>query len=286
MMTLATSAYAQQPSANINDGGMTVSSRVEPPTGYIRTPLPATTFQAYLQSLSIKSADSKVLQFDGYKKKYECYSAVMDLTLLDKDLMHGEHYIQLLRANYLYNNSKYDMIKYSYDDGRSISYEEWANGMRFVWQDSIFVLDSVAAPANSEVSFIKYMNEIYKNSSTSGLNCDTEVLEMNQLSIGDVLIQPTDQHQKGHAVLVLDMVVNPETGEKLLLLAQGYMPAQNMHILSNPYEEDISPWYRVQEDEMYFATAQWTFRKKHVRRFKINANAATLFASTLELAEE
>ncbi len=282
---ISSSVLAQQQNTNINTGGTTVHSRVNPPEGFIRTPLPSFSYQAYLQSLAIKNADAKVMRFDGNEKKFECYSAVLDVELLDKDLMHGEHYIQLLRANYLFNHSKYDMISFHYDDNRSLSYAQWADGYRYVWQDSLYVLDSIAIPNSSEVSFIKYMNEIYENSTAIGLSHDTELLEVSKLSIGDVLVQPEDLDHKGHAVLVLDMVVNPETGEKLYLFAQGYMPAQNMHILHNPYEPEISPWFRVQEDALYVATPQWTFRKKHVRRFKINANASNLLESLEDLVE-
>ena len=58
---------------------------------------------------------------------------------------------------------------------------------------------------------------------------------------GDVLIRGGFP---GHAVTVMDMAINPQ-GEKIYLLSQSYMPAQNIHILNNPTAADGSPWYQL-----------------------------------------
>ena len=51
------------------------------------------------------------------------------------------------------------------------------------------------------------------------------------MQIGDVLIQGGSP---GHAVIVVDMAENPATGEKLYLLAQSYMPAQDIQSAGEP----------------------------------------------------
>ena len=51
------------------------------------------------------------------------------------------------------------------------------------------------------------------------------VSPVTSMQIGDVLIQGGSP---GHAVIVVDMAENPATGEKLYLLAQSYMPAQDI----------------------------------------------------------
>ena len=35
---------------------------------------------------------------------------------------------------------------------------------------------------------------------------------------------------------------------KIFLLAQSYMRAQDMHILLNPVNEKLSPWYEITDD--------------------------------------
>ena len=69
----------------------------------------------------------------------------------------------------------------------------------------------------------------------------------------------------GHAVIVMDVAEN-ETGEKVFLLAQSYMPAQDMHILKNPNNPALSPWYSIDETQD-LRTPEWTFSWDQLRRF-------------------
>ena len=46
--------------------------------------------------------------------------------------------------------------------------------------------------------------------------------ELSEMQIGDVFIRGGSP---GHCVIVVDMAVHQETGEKLFMLAQSYMPA-------------------------------------------------------------
>jgi len=61
----------------------------------------------------------------------------------------------------------------------------------------------------------------------------------------------------GHVVMVLDVCENAE-GQRAFLLGQGYMPAQQFHVLKNPaHEED--PWYYTDEITYPFLTPEYTF---------------------------
>ena len=64
------------------------------------------------------------------------------------------------------------------------------------------------------------------------------------MRIGDVFIIGGSP---GHAVIVVDMAVNPETHEKVFLLAQSYMPAQQIQLLKNNNDPDLSPWYSQEQ---------------------------------------
>ena len=272
---------------NMDELGTTIDTRVKVPEGYIRPPFPEFSFQNFLRTLPTKKFDAKVMKYDGYEKFYDCYAAVLDVNIpMQEDLLHGEHAIQLLRSMYLYKNEKHDLIRFTYDDNRVIDFFEYGQGTRFVWQDSVYVKEEdVAGEDFSESSLQTYLDDLYHETTARGLQADTKGIEMSKISVGDAFIQPGNQFSPGHAVLVLDLVVEPVTGERLVLLGQGYAPTQDIHLLHNPYEEDISPWYRLKEDENFFATAQWTFRKKHCRRFLINANAAS-YALALEILED
>ena len=63
--------------------------------------------------------------------------------------------------------------------------------------------------------------------------------------------------------------IDPNTGKKVFLLAQSYMPAQQIHILVNPTSRNLSPWYELTEtDAGKLYTPEWIFEKKDLKRFK------------------
>lgn len=285
---LVNGAFAQNKSLlHINNEGQSVQDRILLPTEYVRPPFPETSFQYFLRNLPMKNAGAKVRKFDGFRKSYECYVAVVELDFSMKyNRIHGEHLVQLLRSEYLYKQQKYDMILFHYDDNRSISFEEYGEGYRFVWQDSIYVKQKIAAENYSSETWSLYMSDLYDASSTIGLYADTKTTDFGEVSVGDVFIQTEYNGAPGHTVMVMDMAVHPVTGERLVLLGQGFNPTQDFHILDNPFDEDISPWYRVEEDAFYFTTSQWNFRKKHCRRFVINVNSDSFSPSSEEVTEE
>jgi hypothetical protein len=65
---------------------------------------------------------------------------------------------------------------------------------------------------------------------------------------------------------VVDMAINPQTQEKIFLLAQSYMPAQDIQILKNWQNPKLSPWYELpQTNEL--KTPEWSFELKHLKKF-------------------
>ncbi len=50
------------------------------------------------------------------------------------------------------------------------------------------------------------------------------------------------------------------------MIAQSYMPAQDIHVLKNLNNPEISPWYDSNfGDKLY--TPEWTFDKSQLMRF-------------------
>ena len=66
--------------------------------------------------------------------------------------------------------------------------------------------------------------------------------------------------------MIVDICEN-ENGQKAFLLAQGYMPAQEFHILKNPKHES-DPWYYENEVVYPFTTPQYTFEEGSLRHLK------------------
>jgi hypothetical protein len=63
----------------------------------------------------------------------------------------------------------------------------------------------------------------------------------------------------------MDMASN-DAGEKVYLLAQSYMPAQDIHILVNPENKNLSPWYKL--DSAYdIVTPEFLFTKYELKKW-------------------
>ena len=86
---------------------------------------------------------------------------------------------------------------------------------------------------------------------------------MEELKIGDVFIKGGSP---GHAVIVVDVAVNESTGEKVFMLAQSYMPAQEIHVLVNPNDAEFSPWYSADFGEELM-TPEWAFKRDMLKSF-------------------
>lgn len=108
------------------------------------------------------------------------------------------------------------------------------------------------------------MEIIFTYAGTYSLSKELIPVNMNDLKIGDVFIQGGFP---GHAVIVVDMAVNPKNNDKIFLLAQSYMPAQELQILKNPNDENLSPWYSV-DFSGELITPEWKFLKSDLKRFE------------------
>jgi Domain of unknown function (4846) len=79
----------------------------------------------------------------------------------------------------------------------------------------------------------------------------------------DVDVGDRDLQQCADAVLVVDVAENAG-GERVFMLAQSYMPAQDIHILRS--FDDLDPWYRAATRGL-LRTPEWNFDYDDLRRF-------------------
>jgi hypothetical protein len=108
------------------------------------------------------------------------------------------------------------------------------------------------------------MEMVFQFAGTLSLSKELKPVSPEDVQIGDILIQGGSP---GHAVMVVDMVIHPETKEKLFLLAQSYMPAQETQVLRNPIDYLSSPWFYFDSSDV-LDTPEWTFYKGDLKRFR------------------
>ena len=165
----------------------------------------------------------------------------------NRDLQQCADAIMRLRSEFLYARQRYRDIHFNFvSDGQPRYYEEFNEG------------------DHSYGKFRKYLDYIFNSANTRSLSHEMIKLEdIKEMQIGDVFIKAGNPY--GHAVIVVDMAKNPATGEKVYMLAQSYMPAQDIQVLINRENPGISPWYKL--DETTIVTPEWTFDPGDLKRF-------------------
>ena len=87
-----------------------------------------------------------------------------------------------------------------------------------------------------------------------------KIVMLKNMQIGDVFIMGGSP---GHAVIVVDMAENAK-GEKIFMLAQSYMPAQQTQILINRESDGV--WYSLKGKDV-LVTPEWNFPVERLRKF-------------------
>lgn len=266
LLLFLTQACAQENSHTkiINKQGNTIETRFNPPKTFKRIKSAENTFATYLRHLPLKPHGTTVRLYNGRKKlSINVYDAVVDLDIGNRDLHQCADAVMRLKAEYLWSQKRFDEIHFNFTNGFRVDYAEWMKGKRIRVQGNNTYWVNAAKPSNTYESFWKYMEIIFSYAGTISLSKELKLISIDKIKIGDVFIQGGSP---GHAVIVVDMAVNTETGEKLFLLAQSYMPAQEIHILENPNNRKTSPWYSTKFGDI-LKTPEWSFKKADLKRF-------------------
>ena len=95
------------------------------------------------------------------------------------------------------------------------------------------------------------------------LSKELKKINIKNIQIGDIFIKGGFP---GHAVIVLDAAKN-ENGDIRFVIGQSYMPAQDIHVLKNPQNRTLSPWYSINLQEQ-LVTPEYYFDWNDLRRFE------------------
>lgn len=245
--------------------GQTIQTRIKTPEGYKRPNLSENSFQKYLRELPLKAHNSTVKCYDGSEKtNNNIYDAVVDLKIGNKDLHQCADAIMRLRAEYLWREKKYDSIHFNFTNGFRVDFNEWLKGKSMVIKgNSTYWSNGTIQRQNTYEEFWNFMELIFTYAGTLSLSKEMVRIELKDINIGDVFIKGGTP---GHAVIVVDLAMD-SNGNKIFLLAQSYMPAQEIQILKNPNDSILSPWY-TSDSSYYIYTPEWSFNIDQLMRFK------------------
>jgi hypothetical protein len=240
-----------------------LAKRIFPPAGYERLPGKNGSFASWLRGLPLRDPGTAVRLFDGREKAYQGGAfAVVEIDVGSKDLQQCADAVIRLRAEYLLAAGCPDRITFNFTSGNPARWSDWRAGHRPVVSGNKVSWVLRGDPDSSYASFRNYLNSVFTYAGSYSLARELKTAaDPSAVLPGDVFIQGGFP---GHAVLVADVAEDVQ-GRRVFLLMQSYMPAQDIHVLTNPANRD-SPWYPARRGGK-LETPEWTFSYSDLRRF-------------------
>jgi hypothetical protein len=232
------------------------------PWGYTR--VEADGFGEYLRSLRLKPKGTPVKLYDGKTKYWQGGAfAVVDIEIGTKDLQQCADAVIRLRAEFLWHSKKYDQIHFNFTNGFKADYIRWVKGERISVKGNTVSWYKSTGEDYSYKSFRKYLDVVFSYAGTASLSRELVPVKISDIRIGDVFILGG---HPGHAMIVVDMAVDGQ-GHKAILVVQSYMPAQDIHVVTNLESLQDSPWYIFDDSTNKFIFPEWSFDASQIRRF-------------------
>jgi hypothetical protein len=247
------------------DPDQALARRIPPPAGFERAPAEPGSFPHWLRHLPLKPGRPPVLLYNGRPKaNQDVHAAVVDIDVGTRDLQQCADAVIRLRAEHLFAAGDHAAIHFNFTSGDRADYIKWKEGYRPTVLGNRVTWSKSAEPDGSYPAFRRYLDAVFRYAGSLSLSRELKpVPDRKDLRIGDVFIQGGSP---GHVVLVVDRAVHPGTGRVCFLLVQSYMPAQDIHVLKNPSDPALSPWYDAEFGEA-LRTPEWTFKAGDLKRF-------------------
>jgi hypothetical protein len=202
-----------------------VLNRFKAPEGYMQQKAAPGSFAEWLQNLPLKPVGTHTMTYKGEIARTDIETAaVVDISIGKQDLQQCADAVMRLRGEYLYHEKRYKEISFNFVSGFKCDYIHYANGYRY--RNDHWVLKG--KKDYSYPTFMNYMNLVFMYAGTLSLEKELHpVTNPNELKAGDVFIHGGSP---GHCFMVMSVVENNQH-KKQFLLAQSFMPAQNIQIL-------------------------------------------------------
>lgn len=216
-------------------------------------------WQYFLQHLPMK--DAPILDYRGRPvADQEKHVAVLNYDVGHSDLQQCADALMRLRAEYLFQEKRYDEIGFHFVNGSYYSWKSFCRGQRPVASgNSVHFVQGKNSDYIHE-SLREYLDLVYAYASTISLA--RELKPADDFDIGTVVIHPGSP---GHCFIIIDKA-SDGNGNTRFKLAEGYTPAQSIYVLRNLDESGKNPWYYLKKG--IIETASYRFSDYQLKKFE------------------
>lgn len=231
----------------------TLEARFAPPAGFTREPVQKGSFGAFLRTLPLAAPGTPVTSFSGKVlwATHPNIAAVVAIDVGKHDLQQCADSVIRMHAEWLYGKGRRD-LQYVAANGFKMSFASYVAGERLAFDGKKLASKKIASPVEpTHQAFRSWLDEVFGWANTGSLSHTAKEISVSELRAGDFVVLPGVPF--GHAVLILDVAKN-DKGKRVLLLGQGYMPAQSFQVL-RPSEKEV--WFPLEIEMGKLETPFW-----------------------------
>ncbi|MDR3086196.1 MAG: DUF4846 domain-containing protein [Christensenellaceae bacterium] len=259
-------ALGESPEPPAASGGDTIAQRLLPPTGYVRINAPAESFQSFLRNYALKPSGSPVLAYDGTERANAGAAAVLKVDLGQKNHEGPAGAVLRLAAEYLFEQSRFSRISFTLGTQFDFSFDTWAEGKTLQVDGNSVKWVSGGDSGSGRDNFTRYLQTLFRYVSVDTLKKDMTLIEDAEISpieAGDIFLG-VDANGKPVCAMVADLVSAGAGGGRAMLLLEGGLPAQEAHIVQNPGDSVLSPWYEcISEGKIQTPSAELDLSQRY-----------------------
>ena len=243
-------------------------TRFKTPAGFRRIALSHGSFGAWLRNLPIRTDRTHVLSYaDDPLSRPSAAVVLMDVG--QRDLQQCADSAIRLHAEFLWHAGRASRAGYHFTSGDLSKWTDWQRGERFKLRGRGVDRVSGKARSNTHKSYRRWLDLIFTYAGTLSLHRDTDAVGTRPYAPGDTFLLGGSP---GHAVVLLDIAQNGD-GDTLGLIGQGFMPAEDFHVLKDSGSHVVDGvWFKLpKEMDAPIPTPSWSqpFSRKNARRFKL-----------------
>lgn len=240
-----------------------LEARFKPPAGFTR--VRGTPFATWLRQLPVRRDRTEVRSFRG--GRIGDARAVVAIDVGRRDVQQCADSVLRLHGEYLWATGRADRAAYHFTSGDRSAWRDWRLGERFKVSGSRVARVRGKGVAG-HAAFRDWLMHTFRYAGTRSLKFDSEPVGERPIEPGDFFVAPGGP---GHAVMVLDVAEHPD-GRRVALIGQGFMPAQDFHVVGRGGRRILDGvWFELPDAaHPLIDTPSWApFSRSLARRFKV-----------------
>lgn len=203
----------------------TIAERFPVPAGFTHKQAAPGSFGASLQALPLAPPGTAVVSFAGAPVRAPWAKAVVDIDVGTKDLQQCADSAMRLYAEHRFRSDAAAGLVFHATSGDPLPWSRYAAGERPHVVKNRIAWAKKAAPSSTHETFRRCLDDVFMWAGSLSLAKDTVPAEA--LAPGTLLVVGGSP---GHVLVVVD-VARDARGHEQVLLVQGFMPAQSIHVL-------------------------------------------------------